>query len=153
MLKLYGLKHKIEAVKDYLSTYNCVIALIFAVSVIGCTSTSAPRALFSSDVVERLYFGRSIRDGDTVTELSWAAFMQQSIIPRFPNGFTVWQAEGRWQGADKVPVREQTFIVEIIHPAESGNADTAIKQIIDEYKRQFRQESVLHVITPAKADY
>lgn len=127
------------------------IVLIFAFIVIACTS-GAP-INFNADVVERLYFGRSIRDGGTVTYSSWATFMQQSITPRFPNGFTVWKAEGQWQGLDKAIVREQTFVVEIIHPADSGDAGTAIKQIIDEYKRRYRQESVLHVITPAKADY
>jgi len=125
--------------------------LIFAFSVIGCTAV-APID-FKADVVERLYFGRAIRDGGTVTESSWAAFMRQSITPRFPNGFTVWKAEGQWQSADKAQIREQTFVVEIIHPADSVGAGTAIKQIIDEYKRRYRQESVLHVITPAKAEY
>ncbi len=125
--------------------------LIFAFSITGCTSV-APID-FNADVVERLYFGRSIRDGGTVTESSWAAFMQQSITPRFPNGFTVWKAEGQWQGSDKALVREQSFVVEIIHPADAVDAGNAIKQIIDEYKRLYRQESVLHVITPAKADY
>ena len=127
------------------------IVLIFAFSVLACTS-GVPIG-FNADVVERLYFGRSIRDGGTVTDSSWATFVQQSITPRFPKGFTVWKAEGQWQGADKVQVREQTFVIEIIHPADSVDAGTAIKQIIDEYKRRYRQESVLHVITPAKADY
>ncbi|MDP1545262.1 MAG: DUF3574 domain-containing protein [Anaerolineales bacterium] len=127
------------------------IVLIFAFSLIACTS-GAP-INFNADMVERLYFGRSIRDGGTVTDSSWATFMQQSITPRFPNGFTVWEAEGQWQGSEKAIVREQTFVVEIIHPADSVDVGTAIKQIIDEYKRRYRQESVLHVITPAKADY
>ena len=106
-----------------------------------------------SVVVERLYFGRNVAGTLGVTDSAWAAFVRDAVTPRFPAGFTIWGAEGQFRGADGRLEREPSFVLEIVHPARSAQADSAIAAVIAEYKRRFRQESVLRLVTPARASY
>jgi hypothetical protein len=102
--------------------------------------TSAARIYIS----DRLYFGRSIPGGGSVSDADWAGFLREVVTPRFPAGLTVWRAEGQWRDDDGAIVREESFVLELIHPA-SIRADSAVQAIIAEYKQRFRQEAVLRV--------
>src|SRR5687768_12410641 len=66
-------------------------------------------AAFGDTVTDRLYFGRGVRDGETVSDSAWAAFLREVVTPRFPDGLTVYRAEGQWREDDGLILREQTF--------------------------------------------
>ncbi|HEX6747619.1 MAG TPA: DUF3574 domain-containing protein [Longimicrobium sp.] len=107
-------------------------------------------ALVSADTVaDRLFFGRSIPGGGMVSDDEWAAFLRDVVTPRFPDGLSVWHADGQWLEASGTLEREPTVVVEVVHPA-SEQVDAALQQIADEYKRRFRQEAVLRVTTPVR---
>jgi len=93
-------------------------------------------------VVERLYFGRNIGDTLGVSDSSWVVFVTDVVSPRLPGGFTFWRAEG--------PRREPSFVLEVVHPARSAEVESAVVAIITEYKRRFRQQAVLRVVTPGR---
>lgn len=93
-------------------------------------------------VSDRLFFGRNIPAGGTVTEAQWEAFVRDEISPRFPKGLTIYAAKGEWKGG-----REDVYVVEILHP--SGEDETAIGAIAGEYKRRFGQDAVLRVTAPS----
>lgn len=99
-------------------------------------------------VADRLFFGRAIPGGGAVSDEAWAAFLREVVTPRFPEGLTVWRAEGQWTDAGGQLVRESVFVVEILHPA-GVRADPSLATIAAEYKRRFRQGAVLRVATPA----
>jgi hypothetical protein len=103
--------------------------------------------------MDRLYFGRNTADSLTVTDSAWAGFLKDVVSPRLPSGFTVWEAEGEWRGSDGLARHEPSFVVEIVHSPPSPGADSAIVGIIAEYKRRFRQESVLRVVTEGRASF
>jgi hypothetical protein len=96
-------------------------------------------------VTERLYFGRNIGDTFGVSDSVWAIFVRDVVSARLPGGFTIWPAEGSGH--------EPSFVLEVVHPARSAGADSAIVAIIAEYKRRFRQQSVLRVVTPGRASF
>ena len=98
-------------------------------------------------VVDRLYFGRNIPGGGTVSDGDFAGFLDQVVTPRFPKGLTVLHADGQWQGDSGRIDREQSIVVEIVHAA-GYNQERALREIADEYKRRFRQEAVLRVTSP-----
>jgi len=100
-------------------------------------------------VVERLYFGRNVGDTVVVTDSAWAAFVTDVVTPHFPAGLTTWSAIGQWRGADGRIQREPSFVLELVHPVRAPTTEPAIATIIAEYKRRFRQEAVLRVVTPA----
>jgi hypothetical protein len=93
-------------------------------------------------IAERLYFGRSIPGGGMVSDEEWAAFLAEVVTPRFPSGLTVWRAEGQWREASGHIAKEPTLVVELIHPAKA-EADAAVQEIVQEYRRRFRQEAVM----------
>ena len=102
-------------------------------------------------VAERLYFGRNIGDTLGVTDSAWTVFVTDIVSARLPRGFTFWKAEGQWRGSDGRPRREPSFVLEVVHPTRSAEIESAILAIIAEYKRRFRQEAVLRVVTPGRA--
>ena len=103
-------------------------------------------------VAERIYFGRNIGDTLGVTDSLWAVFVRQVVSPHLPDGFTFWTAQGAWQDSTGRQTREPSFILDVVHP-ERPAADSAITAIIAEYKRRFRQESVLRVVTTGRASF
>ncbi len=104
-------------------------------------------------VTERLYFGRNIAQTLGVTDSAWAVFVADVVSARLPDGFTFWTAEGEWRGADGRSTREPSFVLEVVHPTRSAATEAAIVAIIAEYKRRFRQESVLRVVSSGRASY
>ncbi|PYO91475.1 MAG: hypothetical protein DMD58_04255 [Gemmatimonadetes bacterium] len=84
---------------------------------------------------------------------AWAVFVTDVVSARLPSGFTFWAAEGGWRGTDGRPSREPSFVLEVVHPARSAAVEAAIVAIIAEYKRRFRQESVLRVVSSGRASY
>jgi uncharacterized protein DUF3574 len=116
--------------------------------VIGALLACAPAIQSSrldSVVTERLYFGRNISNVLGVTDSAWADFVRSIVSARLPGGFTFWTAEGA--------SREPSYVLEVVHPARSATADSAIVFIIAEYKRRFHQESVLRVVTAGRASF
>lgn len=105
---------------------------------------SALDAAARADTVSRLYFGRTMAGGGQVTERDWATFLTEVVTPRFPDGFTTWPAQGQWREKSGAIVQEPAFVFEIVHPADTRTVD-AIKTIVAEYKRRFRQEAVLWI--------
>jgi hypothetical protein len=88
-----------------------------------------------------LYFGLNRKSG-TVSEREWRAFLRDQVTTRFPQGFTVWEANGQWRKADGRIARERSKVLLLVHD-ESPELRKNVSQIVDTYKRMFEQESVL----------
>ena len=69
-------------------------------------------------------------------------------MAHFPNGHTVYHAEGRWKGL-MVECNERTLIVEVWEVSGFGTPDYA--GFAADYKELGRQESVVILSTPAEA--
>jgi len=106
-------------------------------------------AAIGDTVADRLYFGRSIPDGGTVTDSAWSAFLREVVTPRFPDGLTVYQTYGQWREPDGRIAREESFVLEVVHPAGPA-ADADLRQIAEAYKERFRHMAVMRVTIPAR---
>jgi hypothetical protein len=100
-----------------------------------CGSTSAPR------VRTTLYFGLA-RPKGSISELEWQVFLRDEVTPRFPEGLTVWEADGQWRRGDGVVDHERTKVLLLVHP-DTGAALTGVQDVIAQYRQKFDQESVL----------
>lgn len=89
-----------------------------------------------------LYFGLSKKSSGTVSNREWTAFLRDQVTARFPQGFTVWEANGQWRLSDGRIQRERSKVLLVVHD-DAGTARGKIAGIIDNYKRSFDQESVL----------
>ncbi len=111
-----------------------------------------PRALLkrSSDRPQRfvrteLFFGTDA-PGDDVTNEEFLEFLDLEVTPRFPEGLTLFKGHGRFTGRDGALVKEEPFVVILLHPYADFKAnDRKIEQIRRTYKTKFHQESVLRV--------
>ncbi|HEX4600382.1 MAG TPA: DUF3574 domain-containing protein [Gemmatimonadales bacterium] len=103
-------------------------------------------------VEDRLYFGRDCASGCSVSDADFTAFLNEVVTPRFPGGLTVWRAVGRWRDSTGTVVREDSFVLDLVHD-EAAAADVAIRDIVDAYKRRFHQTSVLLVRQGVRVSY
>ena len=111
-----------------------------------------PRALLKNPakrparfVRTELFFGTATPDS-AVTEAQFLAFLDTEVSPRFPEGLTVFKGHGRFTGENGVLVKEEPFVVILLHPFESFKSSNGkIEAIREAYKRQFEQETVLRV--------
>lgn len=98
------------------------------------------------------YFGRD-KPGGEVTDAEWQGFLNGVLNPRFPDGLTVVDAEGRWRdpGSGKI-LAERTKLVLIV--AQDGPAARqALEAATADYRRRFDQHSVLRVERPVCATF
>ena len=100
-----------------------------------CGVTSAPQ------IRTTLYFGMS-RPKGSVSELEWQIFLRDEVTKRFPNGLTVWQAEGQWQNPVGSIDREQSKVLLLVH-GDTVAERQAVQAVIQMYRKAFDQESVL----------
>jgi Protein of unknown function (DUF3574) len=111
----------------------------------GCAT--APQSICPSgeggSINELLYFGTAKPHG-VVTPAEWDEFLRTPITPRFPKGFTFWQASGQWQNSGGTITQETSFIVNLVHP-DDDRSENAVRSITREYKSRFKQEAVLRV--------
>lgn len=129
------------------------LMLLVAFGLTACTASSPPRprvlgaavtpATLQPAVAHRLYFGRAMAGGILVSEAEWEVFLNEVVGNHFPEGFTVWRADGRWEQEGGV-LREPSFVLEVIRPLTSPG-DSAAAFIAREYRERFRQEAVLWV--------
>jgi hypothetical protein len=99
--------------------------------------------------VAQLLFGRNIGNRIGVSESAWSRFVEREIVPRFPDGHTVYDAIGRWQdrAANRV-AREPSKIVEIALPGTPEDM-VRLNEIVEAYKSRFKQQSVGIIVRPA----
>jgi hypothetical protein len=99
-------------------------------------------------IQDELYFGRSRTKG-IISEAEFQKFLDTEITPLFPDGLTVIDANGQFRNRAGIIIKEPTKILVLIYP-NSREKTQAIQNIINLYKSQFQQESVLRVTsTPA----
>lgn len=93
-----------------------------------------------SQVRTTLYFGMS-RPTGAVSELEWQLFLRDEVTPRFPDGLTVWDAQGQWRGKTGIE-QERSKVLLLVHP-DAAKARASVLELIDRYRKKFDQESVL----------
>jgi hypothetical protein len=89
-----------------------------------------------------LYFGMQRPKGGVVSELEWQLFLRDEVTKRFPDGLTVWDAQGQWRAPAGRVDHEQSKILLIVHP-DTPAARQSILDIIAVYRKAFEQDSVL----------
>jgi hypothetical protein len=100
-------------------------------------------------VSDRLFFGLAIPGGGMVADSAWRSFLRDVVTPAFPEGLTVWRAEGQWLDPRGNLVREPAVIVEVLHPRGTP-ADSVFERIATEYRVRFKQDAVLRATTDAR---
>ena len=88
-----------------------------------------------------LYFGLT-RPSGRVSEDEWRSFLREQVTPRFPDGLTVWEAQGQWRRSDGRVARERSKVLLLVHD-DTVLARATLGELVTAYKQRFEQESVL----------
>ena len=103
--------------------------------VVGCGTSS------TSQIRTTLYFGLA-RPKGSVSELEWQLFLRDEVTRRFPDGLTVWEAEGQWRTSAGNVDHERSKVLLIVHP-DTPAARQSVQSVIEAYRKAFDQQSVL----------
>ena len=95
-------------------------------------------------LVAELLFGRS-----RTSEKAWTRFLATEITPRFPDGLTVLDAKGQWRAPGSIRIAKERSTVVLIAMPPSAENHERLGEIIEIYKRRFKQRSVGLIVRPA----
>lgn len=103
----------------------------------------------------RLYFGLGPADRPEqgVSEAAWRDFLDREVTPRFPDGLSVIDVYGQWQGKGQaVPERLRSKLLVIDYPDSAQNR-ARVDAIRAAWKRRTGDQSVLRVTVPADVSF
>ena len=86
------------------------------------------------------------------SEAGFQRFLDTDVTPRFPDGLTAIDAQGRWRAPDGRLTEERSKLVVIVAPAGAATA-ARLEAVRDAYKMQFSQQSVGMVTRPVCTDF
>ncbi|AQT50377.1 MULTISPECIES: DUF3574 domain-containing protein [Burkholderia cepacia complex] len=114
----------------------------------SCTQPGESRMLQAD-----LLFGREIAGRGPVTDAERAAFLADTVTPRFPDGLTYWDTHGQWRDRSTGGVtREDSFVIRIIAD-DTPDTRTRLAAIRQAYVQRFHQQSVGMTVMPACASF
>jgi hypothetical protein len=102
-----------------------------------------------------LYFGLGPADQleQGISETRWRQFLDSEVTPRFPDGFSVQDVYGQWQGKNQtVPERLRTKMLIILYPDSQENRNK-VDTIRSAWKQLTGDQSVLRVTEPADVSF
>jgi len=126
------------------------LALLAILAVASCSQSPACTLPLKPALEIDLYFGRDKPGGGEVSEAEWAAFLAESVTPRFPDGLSVLNVEGQHRDPTGRIVRERTKLLVVVvfdSPAHQGK----VSEIVEAYNRRFGQHGVFRTEYPVCA--
>jgi hypothetical protein len=133
--------------------YRLCEAAVVAVCLGACAQPGAPpvcMAPLKPALEVDLYFGRDKQGGGEVSEAEWAAFLADTVTPRFPDGLSVLNVEGQAREPSGRIVRERTKLLVIVvfdAPAHRGK----VREIVEAYNSRYGQHGVFRSEKPVCA--
>lgn len=90
----------------------------------------------------QLFMGLDMPGNATITAKAWDAFLASVVTPRFPDGFTVYNAYGQWWNPQTGSIVQENSKVIVIAVAERKSTRAKVSEVANAYKNEFRQISV-----------
>ncbi|HVY14146.1 MAG TPA: DUF3574 domain-containing protein [Rhodopila sp.] len=121
-------------------------ALAIVASVAGCARTvtpvACPAGMGAPTIIFTLYFGQSIPGSHDVTEAQWRHFLDTTVTPNLPNGYTVWDAHGAWMNPmTRKTIQEATKVLAVALPVSQASL-ASVNRVREAYQVQFHQQLV-----------
>ena len=103
----------------------------------------------------KLYFGLGPVDDPKkgVTEAEWRAFLDREVTPRFPDGLSVVDVYGQWQGKNQTTPERLRSKMLIIDYADSAENRAKVEAIRSAWKQKTGDQSVMRVTEPADVSF
>jgi len=128
--------------KQLSSVVTLLVAVLFAS---GC-------ATHSDWTKYEMCFGLSADSGRTqISEGQWQEFQDDMIITNFPDGFTIYTANGYWRSVGQEYHEPSRILMVVAHDRE--NIREKLNAIAKAYALRFRQEAVLEISSSVAIDF
>ncbi len=148
-----------------------LLTVVLAIAIAGCAhpsvtpATQATAPTLSGDAAHpgqtqgwvdtKLYFGLGPADHPEqgVSETAWRDFLDKQVTPRFPDGLSVVDVYGQWQGKNQTTperLRSKMLIIDYPDTAENRAKVDAIRAA---WKQQTGDQSVLRVTGPVDVSF
>jgi len=126
-----------------------VAALLAAPLLAGCANPPPVGCDAMAWTETRLFFGRSVPGGGEVSESQWRAFLDDTLVPAFKDGFSVLDGTGFWLDSDSgATEQERSKILVVVHPGDAASG-SALARVAEAYRRRFEQQAVMRADQPA----
>jgi hypothetical protein len=144
-----------------------LLAAVLALQLAACATAPSPSASSTLQgdaahpaqtqgwVDTKLYFGLGLADQPErgISEAQWRAFLDKEVTPRFPDGLTVIDVYGQWQGKQETtPERLHSKLLVIYYPDTPDNRGK-VEAIRAAWKQRTGDQSVLRVTQPADVSF
>jgi hypothetical protein len=119
------------------------------------TGDSAHPGATKGWVDTKLFFGLGPADqaDKGISEAEWRAFLDREVTPRFPDGLSVLDLYGQWQGKNQtIPERLRTRMLIIDYPDTAENR-AKVDAIRAAWKQKTGDQSVMRVTEPADVSF
>lgn len=114
--------------------------VLAALSTPAGAQTACPAALQPWTRIE-LHLGLGLPGGGTVSRAQFRAFLEATVTPRFPDGYTMLEGTGHYRYKSGKIASEPARVLVILTKAPD-EAAPKVAEIVRIYKARFRQESV-----------
>lgn len=114
--------------------------VLAALSTPAGAQTACPGALQPWTRIE-LHLGLGLPGGGEVSRAQFRNFLEGTVTPRFPEGYTVVEATGHYRYKSGKIAAEPARVLVVLTKAPDAAAPK-IDEIVRVYKTRFRQESV-----------
>jgi hypothetical protein len=119
------------------------VAMVLAAGAVEAR-TSACAGGLKPQMTAELVFGADIPGGGSISDADWTAFLDHEVTPRFPDGLTTWDSDGRWMAPGGHQTHEKSRVLWLIISGKPGER-ARLEAVRTAYKMQFRQMSVMLV--------
>jgi len=122
-----------------------LLTLTSCVAVNANVATSSCAAGETRQEVAQLSFGRNIGQEVGVSQAEFTRFLDEEVTPRFPDGLSVFDGEGRWLHRG-VLYKEpgKLLVLFLTKPGDRAK----LSEIAAAYERRYKQDSVLIRVHP-----
>jgi len=151
---------------NVLMKFRLFSALLLSALLAGCaTQPGVANAVLHGDAAHpaqaqgwvdtRLYFGLGLADQPQqgISEQAWREFLDHEVSTRFPDGLSVIDVYGQWQGKQQTsPERLRSKMLVIDYPDTPANR-AKVEAIRAAWKQRTGDQSVLRVTQPADVSF
>jgi hypothetical protein len=116
-----------------------------AVSSEGKKPVAYERCAGESLARTELLFGRSRPDGSTITAEEFGRFIDDAVLPWFPDGLTGLVDGDQVRGSGGPMIRQNSVFLVLLYPVGDDDSGAYIEKIRDAYNTTFEQNSVMRV--------
>ncbi len=131
----------------------CVLPLVVTACVTSPPATVCAPGLGEPMLAYELFFGRTVLARADVTEAEWTAFIEDTVTPALPDGFTVFDARGAWHSTRAGRTIHQTSKVILVALPDTPASQEAVNRVRSAYKSRFNQQLVGMIVQPTCATF